>query len=156
MPVPASQRGKISILVLVTLVILAATACRNRERPSLLLITLDTTRADHLGAYGYGRDTSPNLDRLAAGGVRFVSVMSQAAVTPVSHASILTGLQPYHHGLRSLHGYRDLRLRDDVRTLAEILRDRGYETAAVVSAFPASSRFDLDRGFTHFEEGFLG
>ena len=156
MPVPASQRGKISILVLVTLVILAATACRNRERPSLLLITLDTTRADHLGAYGYGRDTSPNLDRLAAGGVRFVSVMSQAAVTPVSHASILTGLQPYHHGLRSLHGYRDLRLRDDVRTLAEILRDRGYETAAVISAFPASSRFDLDRGFTHFEEGFLG
>jgi hypothetical protein len=71
---------------------------------NVLLVTLDTTRADYLGCYGYRESITPNLDRLAAESVIFDQAIAQAAVTPVSHASILTGLNPYHHGLRVLHG----------------------------------------------------
>lgn len=129
--------------------------CAEVPRANLLLITMDTTRADHLGCYGYGGQTSPNIDRIAREGVRFQEVTAQAAVTPVSHASILTGLNPYHHGLRALHGSADLRLNRSARTLAGILAEAGYGTAAFISAYPASSRFGLDRGFSHFDETFL-
>ena len=71
---------------------------------NVLLITLDTTRADHLGCYGYKKQISPNIDKLAAKSFVFDMAIAQAAVIPVSHASILTGLEPYHHGLRVLHG----------------------------------------------------
>ena len=122
---------------------------------NLVLITMDTTRSDHLGCYGATGGNSPHLDALARQGVRFDHVVAQAAVTPVSHASILTGWNPNRHGLRALHGFVDLRMRPSARTLAQILGERGYATAAVVSAFPASSRFGLDRGFDHFDEAFL-
>ena len=76
------------------------------SRYNVLLITLDTTRADHLHCYGYGRETSPNLDTLAADGVRFDCAISASAITPISHASILTGLNPDRHGLRVFYGIR--------------------------------------------------
>ena len=121
---------------------------------NLLLITLDTTRADHLGCYGYTRPTSPNLDKLAAGSIQFDLAISQAAVTPVSHASIFTGLNPYNHGLRVLHGLKANRLVAEHKTLAEIWRDSGGETAAFVSAFPVTASFGLDQGFKHFDTNF--
>ena len=121
----------------------------------MLLITLDTTRADRLGCYGYAKDTSPNLDRLAAGGVLFTNAIAQASVTPVSHASILTGLNPYHHGLRVMHGHTRNRLADSQQTLAEVLGAAGYQTAAFVSAFPVTERFGLHQGFDHFDSDFM-
>jgi arylsulfatase A-like enzyme len=81
----------------------------------LILVTLDTLRADRIGAYGYARETSPTLDALAARGVRFDDAFAQAISTPPSHASILTGLNPTTHGLRDLHGQR---LSDANETLA--------------------------------------
>ncbi len=123
--------------------------------PSVLLITLDTTRADHLGCYGYSKPTSRNIDRLAAQGTLFTRAIAQASVTPVSHASIFTGLNPYTHGLRVMHGLSETRLRDSCVTLAEVLRSAGYQTAAIVSAFPASERFGLHQGFDHFDADFL-
>lgn len=120
----------------------------------MLLITLDTTRADHLGSYGYELDTSPHLDRLAADGALFEQAISQAAVTPVSHASILTGLNPYRHGLRVMHGRQANRLAGEQQTLAEVLRQAGYDTAAFVSAFPVSERFGLHQGFITFDADF--
>ena len=126
-----------------------------RRPPNVLLITLDTTRADHLGCYGYDRKTSPHLDRLAAEGTRFTDAMTQAAVTPVSHASILTGQNPYTHGLRVMHGASQNRLPDANITLAEALRDAGYQTAAFVSAFPVTRRFGLDQGFETFDQDFI-
>jgi arylsulfatase A-like enzyme len=81
--------------------------------------------------------------------------MAAASITPVSHASILTGQYPYHHGLRVLHGLYEYRLPDAARTLAEVLGAAGYRTAAFVSAFPAGSRFGLDQGFETFDEDFL-
>ena len=125
------------------------------DRPNIMLITLDTTRADHLSCYGYATQTSVNLDRLATKGVLFSHAIAQAAVTPVSHASILTGLNPYTHGLRVMHGLSENRLAQTRVTLAEILREVGYHTAAFLSAFPVTERFGLDQGFDTFDADFL-
>lgn len=141
--------------------VLALTACETRPTasahsgPNVLLITLDTTRADRLSCYGYPKHTSPRLDQLAAEGVLFSHAIAQAAVTPVSHASILTGLEPYHHGLRVLHGRHENRLADSQVTLAEVLREAGYQTAAFVSAFTVVERFGLHQGFEVFDADFL-
>ena len=121
---------------------------------NVLLVTLDTTRADHLGCYGYDRPTSPRLDALAAASAVFDDDISQAAVTPVAHASILTGLEPYHHGLRVLHGLVANRLDDRATTLAEVWRRAGGPTAAFVSAFPVTPAFGLGQGFDRFDDEF--
>jgi len=125
-------------------------------RLHVLLITLDTTRADRLGCFGCEGQTSPNLDALARESVVFDRAIAQAAVTPVSHASILTGLEPYHHGLRVMHGRVGNRLRDGQTTLAEVWRTAGGRTAAFISAFPVASVFGLDQGFGHFDADFPG
>lgn len=134
---------------------LAAVACREAPapRPNVLLITLDTTRADHLSCYGYALPTSPSLDALAADGALFRECMATAGLTPVSHASILTGLNPYEHGLRVLHAESGYRLPDDVPTLATVLAGAGYATGAFLSAFPVSERFGFARGFEVYDDG---
>ncbi len=129
-------------------------ASPSASQPNVLLITLDTTRADRLGCYGCPDNLTPNLDSLAAQGTLFDQAISQAAVTPVAHASILTGLDPYKHGLRVLHGLAANRLADAQVTLAEVLKQAGYETGAVVSAFPVSERFGLHQGFDAFDADF--
>lgn len=121
----------------------------------LLLVTLDTTRADRLGVYDPSLATTPELQRLAGESVVFERAHAQAAVTPVSHASILTGLDPYHHGLRVLHGLVANRLPEAVVTLAEVWRRHGGRSAAFVSAFPAGPEFGLDQGFDAFDADFL-
>jgi arylsulfatase A-like enzyme len=113
----------------------------------VVIVSLDTTRADHLGSYGHSVDSSPNLDRFAQSATLFERAFAQSPYTPVSHASILTGLQPYGHGLRLLHGAASNRLDDSVTTLAEVLSARGYPTAGFVSAFTAAPHFGLDQGF---------
>jgi len=119
------------------------------DRPSVLLLTLDTTRADHLGCYGRDEAQTPVLDDLAAGGVRFTNAVAHAPLTLPSHASILTGLYPVRHGARSNGFYR---LREDRETLAETLREEGYATGAVVAAFVLDRRFGLDQGFEHYDD----
>jgi arylsulfatase A-like enzyme len=122
------------------------------ERLNVVLITLDTLRADHLGCYGYAKDTSPTLDRMAEESFVFEQAVAQSAVTPVSHASIFTGLNPYRHGLRSLHGGIGYSLEDEQTTLAEVLVDQGYATAGFVSAFPATAHYGLHQGFQTWDE----
>lgn len=130
-------------------------SCQKNESPrNLLLITLDTTRADRLGCYGYDKPLTPNLDALAREGVVFDMAIAQAAVTPVSHASILTGLDPYHHGLRVLHGHVANRLNDRHETLAEVWQKAGGQTAAFISAYPVSEAFGLHQGFDLFDDAF--
>lgn len=133
---------------------LAGVACSpdTNTRENVVLVTLDTTRADFLGSAGAAGNPTPHLDALADEGVRFAAAVSASAVTPVSHASILTGQYPYHHGLRVLAGAGGYRLPDDVPTLTTVLRARGYATAAVHSAFPVSSIYGFQRGFERFEE----
>jgi arylsulfatase A-like enzyme len=114
--------------------------------PNVILISIDTLRADHLGAYGYARDTSANLDALARDGVLFAHAFAQAPWTLPSHASMLTGLGPLAHGAVDL----DDVLTDAHETLAERLARRGYDTAAFVggnsSSFIGAGR-RLDQGF---------
>ncbi len=136
--------------------LLLLAGCQEPPVRDVLLITLDTTRADRLGFYGYRKPTSPSLDRLAAESVVFDLAIAQAAVTPVSHASIFTGLDPYHHQLRVLHGLAENRLADAFTTLAEVWRERGAQTAAFVSAYPVTAAFGLEQGFEHFDAAFEG
>lgn len=117
---------------------------------NVLLITLDTTRADRLSCYGYPQLTSPNLDRLATEGVRFDRAVATAAVTPISHASILTGLNPYRHDVRVFYGPVGHYLSEEHPTLATLLQSEGWSTAAFISAYPASERFGLHWGFDTF------
>ena len=117
---------------------------------NVLLITLDTTRADHLGCYGHKPARTPNIDRLAREGVRFARAYCPAPLTLPSHASIMTGLYPVTHGVRN-NGHD---LPSGIRTLAEILKAQGYSTAAFVSSFSVDSRFGLDRGFDVYDDTF--
>jgi arylsulfatase A-like enzyme len=119
----------------------------------VLLVTLDTTRVDHLSCYGYGPGTSPYLDQLAAEGVRFERAISSSALTAMAHASILTGLNPYRHGLRVFFGPTGNFLEDHHDTAASLLSQAGYRTAAFISAFTASHSYGLDLGFDTFELG---
>lgn len=115
----------------------------------LLLVTLDTTRADHLGAYGYPAAETPHLDRLARAGVRFTEAMTPVPLTLPAHASMLTGLWPQHHGARV---NSEFRLGQEGSTLAEKLGAAGYSTAAFVSAFVLESRYGVDRGFATYDD----
>jgi len=135
------------------------TACNphtNDRAPDIrnvILVTLDTVRVDHLGCYGRPGNPTPAIDRLAQEGVKFDFAISQAAVTPVSHASILTGLNPQGHGLRVIHSQTGYRLPDTVPTLATILQTSGWNTAAFLSSFTVSEHFGLERGFDVFDTG---
>jgi arylsulfatase A-like enzyme/Flp pilus assembly protein TadD len=117
---------------------------------NVLLITLDTTRADHLGCYGYPAAKTPSLDGLAREGIRFARVYCPAPMTLPSHISILSGLYPVTHGVRN-NGHV---LAAGIKTLAEILKGRGYATAAFVSSFSVDSRFGIDRGFDVYDDTF--
>ena len=118
---------------------------------NVLLITIDTLRADAIGAYGDARAATPWIDRLAAGGVRFARAHAHNVVTLPSHSNILSGRHPFGHGVRDNAGFRFPRGTD---TLATMLQRRGYRTAAFVSAFTLDSRFGLDAGFDVYDDGF--
>lgn len=130
-----------------------AGAIRREAGLNVLLITVDTLRADALGSYGNTRVSTPLMDRLAAGGVRFETAHAHNVVTLPSHCNILSGRLPLDHGVRDNSGFR---FPDDADTLATILKEQGYATGAFVSAFPLESRFGLTRGFDVYDDHFGG
>ncbi|HOI44811.1 MAG TPA: sulfatase-like hydrolase/transferase [Candidatus Aminicenantes bacterium] len=145
-------------LFIVSAAIASTSACRKASQPSartkarpsnVLIITLDTTRADHLGCYGRVEAQTPNLDRLAAEGVRFANAHSPVPLTLPAHASIFTGVYPLFHNVRNNGSYS---LPPNAETLAEILQKRGYATAAFVSSFVLDSRFGLGQGFDVYND----
>jgi len=119
------------------------------SRPSVLLVTIDTLRADRLGCYGHAGAATPTLDGLAARGVRFATGVAHAPLTGPSHACLLTGLTPLGHGFRDNGGFV---LPPAVGTAAEDFRQAGYRTAAFVSGFPLDRRFGFDRGFETYDD----
>jgi len=137
--------------------LLAASGCgRGRATPdsqssasNVLLVTIDTLRADRLGCYGYRPAVTPVLDSLAARGVRFETAVAHAPLTAPSHASILTGHTPLGHGVRDNGAYV---LPAGVRTVAEDFRQAGYRTAGFISGFPLKRRFGFDRGFDVYDD----
>lgn len=121
---------------------------RRAADQNVLVITIDTLRADALASYG-GRAATPHLDALARDGVRFSFAHAHAVVTLPSHTSILTGRYPFEHGVRDNSGYR---VPDSARTLAEIAKDAGHATGAFVGAFPLDRQFGLDQGFDAYDD----
>jgi arylsulfatase A-like enzyme/Tfp pilus assembly protein PilF len=117
---------------------------------NVLLITVDTLRADALGAYG-GPSATPALDGVAKHGVRFDFAHAHAVVTLPSHASILTGRYPFQHGIRDNSGYR---LPANATTVATLMKRAGYATAAFVAAFPLHSRYGLSQAFDVYDDSF--
>lgn len=121
------------------------------KQPNIILISIDTLRADHLSCYGYPRLTTPNIDRLAREGVLFKSAYSTAVWTPPAHASMLTGLYPKEHGV--IHQNR---LSDDIPTIAKHLQKKGYQTAGFVNNSQVGQLVNLHRGHDDFYEVWRG
>ena len=126
-------------------------AVRLPSQPEIILVTIDTLRADALGSSGNTRVRTPILDRLAREGWRFRNAHAHNVVTLPSHVNILTGLLPYQHGVRDNSGFR---LDAGTVTLASRLKTLGYATGAFVGAFPLDSRFGLSRGFDVYDDGY--
>lgn len=120
-----------------------------RRGLNVLLVTLDTTRADHLGCYGGEEGVTPTLDGLASNGVMFESVLSPAPLTLPSHTSMLTGLYPNHHGVRNNGMFV---LPEKTETLAEVFHRAGYHTGAFVSAAVLSRKYGLSKGFDVYDD----
>ena len=128
----------------------SAGASKPASPSNVFLVTIDTLRADHVGCYGDRETRTPALDGLAADGVRFTSAFTASPITNASHASILTGLLPSHHGVRDF----GMALDPGVSTLAEALKERGYSTAAFIGAVILDSRGlapGFDRGFEYYD-----
>ena len=120
---------------------------------NLLLVTFDTTRADRIGCYGYEGASTPTLDGLAKEGVLFERCIAPAPITLPSHSTLLTGFQPYTHGARNNGTHK---MGSDVRSIAERLKEEGFATGAVISAFVLDSRFGLDNGFDSYDDDLSG
>ena len=123
------------------------------KKPNVLLITLDTVRADYLSCNGSKKVQTPHLDRLARGGVNFKRARTSVPLTLPAHASIMTGNYPPVHGVRDNGTYR---LPHEQLTLAEVLDEQGYETAAFIGAFVLDRHFGLAQGFDVYDEGNWG
>jgi arylsulfatase A-like enzyme len=141
------------LIALLSLAAIAIPACGSEgpNRPNVLLITVDTLRADRIGAYGYDRIETPNIDRLAAEGALFETALTDTPWTTPSMSSVMTGTYATHHGFKSTNANR---LAQENVTLAEVLAEAGYTTAAIIGSFPLDSVFQLDQGFAHYDDAF--
>jgi arylsulfatase A-like enzyme/Tfp pilus assembly protein PilF len=121
------------------------------KKPNIILVTMDTTRADHLGCYGYPYIRTPNLDALAARGVLFEQAATSTPLTLAAHCTIMTGMYPTYHGVR-VNG--NTALSDEQTTLAKVLAAQGYRTGAFIAAFVLDGRWGLKQGFQHYDDQF--
>jgi arylsulfatase A-like enzyme/Flp pilus assembly protein TadD len=118
----------------------------------IILVSIDTCRADYLSCYGYPRRTTPNIDAIARQSVRFEQAISPVPLTLPAHSSMLTGTIPPYHGVRDNLTYK---FRDRNTTIAEILQENGYRTGAIISAFVLDARFGLNQGFETYNDDFI-
>ncbi|MBU0754432.1 MAG: sulfatase, partial [Planctomycetes bacterium] len=116
---------------------------------NIVLITIDTLRADRLGVYGYDKIKTPNIDRLGTKGVCFKNAFTPCPVTLPSHVTIMTGTYPLFHGVRNNGIFS---ARESLTTLAEVLNGRGYRTGAVVGSYVVDSSFGMAQGFEYFDD----
>lgn len=121
------------------------------EKPNVILLTLDTLRADHLACYGYPDVRTPNLDSLARKGVLFEQAATNSPLTLPAHCSILTGMYPTYHGVR-ING--NTALNDEQMTIAEVLSAQDYQCGAFIGAFVLDGRWGLKQGFQHYDDQF--
>lgn len=136
------------VLVLLALHVLHGCGLR-RGRPNVLLVTLDTTRADHIGCYGAASSHTPHLDRLAREGILLEQTMTPVPLTLPAHTTLLTGQEPVHHGVRNNGAYT---LPASAATLPEAFATAGYRTGAFVSSFILHRQFGLAQGFSVYDD----
>lgn len=132
-------------------------------KPNVLLITLDTTRRDHLSCYGYRKETTPNIDSLAEESVKYERAIAPSSWTVPAHASLFTGMLPTHHNARfgvdenatpsGVHEFSFYTLHPSLPTLAEELGKAGYVTAGIIAGPLLRSAFGFERGFGHYDDG---
>ncbi|MHC4456695.1 MAG: sulfatase-like hydrolase/transferase [Planctomycetota bacterium] len=139
------------LVLLVAVVLLSCSKSTSRPIRNVILISIDTCRADYLSCYGYSRKTTPNIDAIADAATLFENVISPIPLTLPAHCSILTGTIPPHHGAHDNFGYW---LHGRNVTLAELLKENGFATAAFVSAFILDSQFAIDQGFETYYDNF--
>ena len=153
LPARAGATAAVALTVAVLLGLGLVYALRRRTPPvrGVLLISIDTCRADHLGCYGFPAPTTPHIDALAEESVLFENAISPCPLTLPAHCSMLTGAIPPRHGARDNLHYQ---LAPRNVTLAEILRGQGFTTAAVIGAFVLESQFGLSQGFDTYDERF--
>jgi arylsulfatase A-like enzyme/Flp pilus assembly protein TadD len=161
LPARSFRTPLIGLVILVVVLALAAAVSAWLRRPSterlaaigghanLLLVTIDTCRADRLGCYGFEEARTPVIDELAGNGVRFSSAFALQPVTLPSHATIFTGTHPAYHGVADNGLFR---VPEQARTLAEVLSEHGLATGAVISSFVLHRQFGLDQGFGHYDD----
>jgi arylsulfatase A-like enzyme/tetratricopeptide (TPR) repeat protein len=137
-------------LILFVVIAVCVVCYAQQQKPTnIILITLDTVRADHLRCYGYKNIKTPSLDLLASKGVLFENAFTSAPITLPAHASILTGLYPFHTKVRNNGTYM---LPSKTTTVATLLQDKGYHTAAFISAAVLHSMYNLNQGFELYDE----
>lgn len=153
---PFFKKRSVILLTLVTAMVAVGVCCYFyfTSTPAIehvILISMDTTRADHLSCYGYSQKTTPHIDAISQEGFLFKNAISPVPLTLPSHSSMLTGTLPLYHGVLDNHGYT---LAKDNVTLAEILKDNGFRTAGFVSSFVLDSQFGMDQGFDNYDDQF--
>jgi arylsulfatase A-like enzyme len=143
----------LAIIVVAVIVIHSGQSNRTwqEEIENIVLISIDTCRADYLSCYGYERKTTPNIDSVAEGSILFENVITPIPQTLPAHCSMLTGTTPLYHGIHDNLGYQ---LGPSNITLAEILSENGYKTGAVIGSFVLDSQFGLKQGFDSYSDHF--
>src|SRR5579864_958083 len=141
------------ILFLLSTSLLAANSAfaAANSAPNVIVITIDTLRADHLGCYGYKQIKTPNIDALAADGARFDHAYTPVPVTLPAHSVIFTGTYPM---LSGMHDFSANKLSPEQPTLASLLKEHGYTTGAVIGSAVLDRRFGLDHGFDFYYDHF--
>src|SRR5690242_15916528 len=146
---------RVSALMIVVMampsMLLATSSHAQKPQPNVILITIDTVRADHVGCYGAKNVQTPTLDSLARDGIVFDRAISQVPLTWPSHTVIMTGLYPFQNGVQDFTGQP---LDPKFRTIAQAFRENGYATGAVVGAFVLDQSFGLARGFDFYDDAF--
>lgn len=155
----------IVLVLLLILLVLITPGCFTKENKkdflcldcNVILISIDTLRADHLGCYGYRRNTSPNIDKFAEQSIVFEKVYSQSPFTAPSHMTMFTSLYPSVHGINNIMAVNDeiastQRLSDSIITLPQILKERGYITSAFTGGAEITGKLGFDKGFDIYEE----
>ena len=141
----------LAVLLLVGWLFFCPEAGRGKKIRHVLLISMDTTRADVFGCYGFKHNTTPNIDAIADEGIVFERTYAPLSLTLPSHSTMLTGTIPPYHGVHNNNGYK---LDDSNVTIAEILKDNGFVTGAIVGSIILDSKYGIDQGFDFYDDNF--
>lgn len=141
---PTSYVFWLGLVVIATL-----SSCKKLDKINVVIVTVDTTRADHIECYGHPKSKTPAINALAEDGVLFENAFTPVPITCPSHSTMMTGKVPFTHGIRDNGLFI---LAEEQETLAEILKKEGYACGAAIGAFPLLSRFGVDQGFDFYDE----